>query len=262
MLWDCSTTPMTRPSLRPVRKEIVITPAAEELRRYIEASKLAPDAPLPPETHLSRMLGISRNSVREALRILDGLGFIQKAPGKRVVVRSLSTVRQHEPAAAVDEAQLASALGVAHQVRFLVEEKCAEIAATRRSEAAIAQIEGHLGSFAEALKRSDYSAASHAHEDFHRSIVLAADNAFLTALFDQARRVESSVLRAGHGTLKDRRQLPMHGAVLKAIRAGDPAAAVDSLCKHFHTVAPVVEFLFTKTPKGRAPRPAGGGGGR
>src|SRR5262249_45252270 len=122
---------MSTPAIRPIRKESVISRAAEEIRRFIEASKLGPDAPLPPATQPSRRLGISRNSVREALRILDGLGFIQKAPGKRVVVRSLSTVRQHEPAVD-DEARLAAALGVAHQVRILVEEKCAALAATSR----------------------------------------------------------------------------------------------------------------------------------
>ena len=32
------------------------------------------------------MLGISRNSVREALRVLHGLGHVEKAAGRRVVV--------------------------------------------------------------------------------------------------------------------------------------------------------------------------------
>ena len=32
------------------------------------------------------MLGISRNSVREALRVLHGLGYVEKSDGRRVVV--------------------------------------------------------------------------------------------------------------------------------------------------------------------------------
>ena len=46
-----------------IQTESVITKAAEELRRFIEARDLGPGEALPPETQLSTMLGISRNSV-------------------------------------------------------------------------------------------------------------------------------------------------------------------------------------------------------
>src|ERR1700741_77863 len=70
----------------PLQRDSVITRAAQELCRLIEAEDLAPGAPLPTETRLAQMLGISRNSVREALRVLHGLGYVEKAAGRRVVV--------------------------------------------------------------------------------------------------------------------------------------------------------------------------------
>ena len=57
----------------PIRRESVISQAAQEICRCIEAERLSPGDALPPETRLSEMLGISRNSVREALRVLHGL---------------------------------------------------------------------------------------------------------------------------------------------------------------------------------------------
>jgi DNA-binding GntR family transcriptional regulator len=189
------------------------------------------------------MLGISRNSVREALRILDGLGFVQKLPNRRVVATSPNAIRLQEPLVGLDDVQVASALGVAHYVRILVEQTCARLAAERRTEADLAELDSHLASFAEALKRRDYSAASHAHVGFHRAIVSAANNPILTSFFDEARRVESDVLRRGRGTFKDRRQLPLHAAIVKAIRDRDPDRAAASVRKHFQTVAPLVEFL-------------------
>ena len=52
----------------PIKRDSVISQAAQEICRIIEAERLAPGDTLPPETRLSQMLGISRNSVREALR--------------------------------------------------------------------------------------------------------------------------------------------------------------------------------------------------
>ena len=70
----------------PIKRDSVISQAAQEICRIIEAERLAPGETLPPETRLSQMLGISRNSVREALRVLHGLGYVEKAAGRRVVV--------------------------------------------------------------------------------------------------------------------------------------------------------------------------------
>ena len=46
----------------PIRRDSVISQAAQEICRFIEAERLAPGEALPPETRLSQMLGISRNS--------------------------------------------------------------------------------------------------------------------------------------------------------------------------------------------------------
>ena len=73
----------------PIRRESVISQAAQEICRVIEAERLSPGEALPPETRLSALLGISRNSVREALRVLHGLGYVEKAAGRRVVVTAV-----------------------------------------------------------------------------------------------------------------------------------------------------------------------------
>src|ERR1700680_5058158 len=73
--WGCSTMGYS-PS--PIKRESVISQAAQEICRFIEAERLAAGDGLPPETKLSQMLGISRNSVREALRVLHGLGYVEK----------------------------------------------------------------------------------------------------------------------------------------------------------------------------------------
>ena len=48
----------------PIKRESVISRAAQEICRFIEAEQLGPGDALPPETRLAQMLGISRNSLR------------------------------------------------------------------------------------------------------------------------------------------------------------------------------------------------------
>jgi len=78
----------------PIRRESVISQAAQEICRVFEAERLSAGEALPPETRLSELLGISRNSVREALRVLHGLGYVEKAAGRRVVVTRCRARRQ------------------------------------------------------------------------------------------------------------------------------------------------------------------------
>src|SRR3984885_11043480 len=70
----------------PIRRDSVITQAAQEICRLIEAERLGPGDALPTEPRLADMLGVSRNSVRESLRVLHGLGYVEKAAGRRVTV--------------------------------------------------------------------------------------------------------------------------------------------------------------------------------
>lgn len=231
----------------PIARESVITKAAEEIRRLIQTEGLKPNERLPPETELSRMLGISRNSVREALRILDGLGFVEKQPGHRVVVKS---ARGAPAPRQLDRASLADAIPVAYRVRLAIEEKCAELLAGDASETAVAELEAQLGRLREALKRRDSPAAARAHETFHAVLVAGPGNPLLSSMFEPLRIVVAEMSRQGQGMFKHGRPVELHGAIVDAIRARDSRAAGQAVRRHFRAVASLVEFL-SKSPGGR-----------
>ena len=231
----------------PIARESLITRTAEELRRWIRAEALAPGAPLPPETHLARMLGISRNSLREALRILDGLGFVEKQPGRRVVVRA-ATAR---PRPSFDRTVLADAVPALHQARLAIEERAAVLATANATDADMAEIDSHLARFTEALKRGDASAAGDAHDSFHVAVITAAHNPILLSLFSEVCGLLAGVSTEGRQTLTERRQGPLHGGIVQAIRARDARRAATAVRRHFHTVAPLLEFI-SKDRRGEA----------
>jgi DNA-binding FadR family transcriptional regulator len=60
------------------------------IKRYILDHQLQAGDPLPPETHLVRDLGVSRSSVREAVKALESLGILETRPGRGLYVRPFS----------------------------------------------------------------------------------------------------------------------------------------------------------------------------
>ena len=64
--------------------------AVTEIRRYLSANQLAPGTKLPPERVFIEQLGVSRSSVREALRVLATMGLIQVRHGDGMYVTAPS----------------------------------------------------------------------------------------------------------------------------------------------------------------------------
>jgi DNA-binding FadR family transcriptional regulator len=62
----------------------------DRIKRYIVEHDLEGGDALPPETQLTRDLGVSRSSVREAVKALESLGILETRPGKGLYVRPFS----------------------------------------------------------------------------------------------------------------------------------------------------------------------------
>src|SRR6202165_754788 len=131
----------------PILRESLTSQEAKELCRYIESEKLGAGDALPPETRLSQMLGISRNSLREALRVLHGLGHVEKTAGRRVVV----TAAGQGGKSVFDQSVLVEAAPVANEVRSHIAQKCAELSAERLTAAETGELERALAALEEAI---------------------------------------------------------------------------------------------------------------
>jgi len=64
--------------------------AQRAIQDYVLNNKLSAGDPLPGEMELARQLGISRNSVREAVRALESIGILEVRRGRGVFVRAFS----------------------------------------------------------------------------------------------------------------------------------------------------------------------------
>src|SRR5215475_13933095 len=242
----------------PIRRESVITRAAEEICRLIEAERLAPGSALPPETRLSQLLGISRNSVREALRVLHGLGYVEKAAGRRVVVTAASQGGK----SMFDESVLIEAAPTANEVRSHIAQRCAELAAERLTAAELGELERDLVGLEEAIARQDMAAAKSAHDAFHGLFLASGRNPLLVAMFNQAQVARLSNVSPEHRSFYDPRHLAHHRALLRALRKRDGRAARAVVRKHFQSLGLMLEFVSRTRRKpaqvlSLVPRPRG-----
>ena len=77
-----------RISMKPIEKKSLYLKISDAIYRYIQMNNLQPGDKLPSEHDMSSMLQTSRNSVREALRILEDRGLIYVKTGSGVFINN------------------------------------------------------------------------------------------------------------------------------------------------------------------------------
>lgn len=177
-----STTPSAAPAIAPVEQTRSIHLRAQEsIKDFIAKSQLLPGSPLPPEGALAKQLGISRNSVREAIKALESLGVVETRRGSGlfvgdftfdVLLDNLPYGLQSDMSELSDLLEVRRVLetGMAHRVLELVDES--QLQSLRR-------VLDDMRSRAEA-------GSSFPEEDraFHQQLYAKVDNRVLTKLID------------------------------------------------------------------------------
>lgn len=204
-----------------VRKTALVESVVAQLERLLGDGAWSVGQRLPSEQRLADELGVGRSTVREAVRVLVSQGLVQPRQGAGTFVRA------REPRAGDLPARLRRA-GVleVYEVRHGLEVQAARLAAARRSDTDLRQMDDALARRRRARSAGRHRAFVDADLDFHRTVVAAAGNPVLGELFDvfaDALRAALLDLAADPGYAEDTHA--HHVALGEAIRAGDAAAA-------------------------------------
>jgi GntR family transcriptional regulator, galactonate operon transcriptional repressor len=190
----------------------------------------SPGTALLPE-ELEGELGISKSVLREALRVLAAKGLVVSRQKRGTIVRSRSDWNL------LDESLLRwlgepddAFIEDINEVRKIVEPAVAELAAERRTDGDLDDLENALAGMEKA--GSDAAAVIQADLLFHRLLLFAAHNELLSRMevvIEAGLRVRDEVVHRGKSWPD---ATPGHRAVYEAVRAGDAAgarSAMDSL---------------------------------
>lgn len=210
--------------IAPLIKRSLVDQALEQLRWRITEGKWAIGERLPTEPELSAELGISRNTVREAMRVLAFCGLIDIRQGDGSYLRSMT-----DPLGAM-RALSHCTLGQAQETRQILEVEAVGLAAARRTEDDLNGLHEALKASAE-LYHGDLEAYISADLVFHARLVDAAHNPALSELYQYFSAVIGAQLRQTLN-ISPRRQavFDLHITLLDAVEHQDPERA-KSICR-------------------------------
>jgi GntR family transcriptional repressor for pyruvate dehydrogenase complex len=206
--------------------------AIGKIKDMIVSGELGPGDRLPREADLAERLGLSRSSLREAVRALSLIRVLDVRQGDGTYVTSLEPGLLLEGVGTAVELVQGETLLEVIEVRRMVEPVATGLAASRISAGQLAEVKGHLEAMREA--RDDVERLIRHDAAFHRAVIAATGNRTLTALLE---RISSQTLRArGWRGLVDAnaagRTLAEHEAIYAALAAGDPVLSQAAAMLH------------------------------
>jgi DNA-binding FadR family transcriptional regulator len=217
--------------------------------------QMQPGASLPSEGELSARFGVSRVTVREAVKMLAGRGLLELARGRRAVVSEpdssslgefMSWIVKHDPKGVFDLIEIRQSLEVLS----------AGLAARRAARLSINAVEANLIGMREVAAAGkagsggvDEVAFHRFDVNFHESLAVASGNRILVSLFEaMGPALKRSFFLARRGRhlrgQSSERVIAMHQLILDKVQAGDAAGAEAAMRAHLADAARDMQSAF------------------
>lgn len=213
----------------------------EEVARQIEGlilKKLQPGDKLPSERELAEMLGVSRSSIRDAIRSLELVGLVEPRQGAGTIVREVTADSLLNPLSnlLVRQRQQVSEL---LDFRKMLEPPLAARAATHASAEEIDEMAEILDRQDKKLRLGELPIDEDS--EFHYSLAMASGNSVvlkvLDMLMDLLRETRERSLQIEG---RPQKSLAGHRRILAAIKRHDAEAAKAAMRRHIEDIEEIV----------------------
>lgn len=225
-------------TIKKVKYHRVYEDVIEQIEKMIIEGNYNPGDVLPTERELAQSFGISRNTLREAFRILEREGLVETRPGGgRYVSKSLG--KEDETKRIIENIEKATILELL-EARKIFEIGIVELAAMRATEQDLQEIETALKKWGVIDRDSDDPV--NPDQAFHLSIAKATHNMVLVNLIE----LHMDIIRRTRMKTEEipgRKQeiYEEHLAIFKALQARDPQRAKEALMSHLEKVAETIK---------------------
>ncbi|MFZ3263266.1 MAG: FadR/GntR family transcriptional regulator [Terriglobales bacterium] len=223
--------------LEAIPRNRVYTEVAKQLQASI-VDKLKPGDMLPPERELVQRFGVSRSSIRDAIRSLEAVGLLEPRQGVGTVVRELSADAVVNPVASV-LLQKRKAIDDLMDVRNIIEPALAGRAALHASREQIAELQAILKRQEEKVRRDELTTEEDS--SFHYTIAVAADNSVMLklvhVLMDLLHETRERSLQVGG---RQEKSLAGHRRILAALKQGNADEAEAAMRGHLSEIQKIV----------------------
>lgn len=227
----------------PVKNQRVYAQIVEQILDLINRGEYQPGMQLPIERDLAKMFGVSRPTLREALTVLQMMGFIETVPGQGTFISKGSkseTNSQELKRILNDESPI-----MTMKARMAFEPSVATEAAHRRSKESLQKLDKIL----EPLRNDPVNGGIQSDIDrsFHLELAVATGNPVLiqmqTVIFDlMGQTLWTTMIRNTWGSSPTfwEEGLQEHISILEAVRRKDALTAGKCVREHLQRVEQVM----------------------
>ncbi len=222
-----------------IHRVSLVNDIAEKILSYIVEQSLKPGDKLPSEKILSENLRVSKFPLREALSRLQALGIISVMHGKGAFVAEFNVKEILLKLSPILRNQ--SGLNVLHIVEARIALECpvAELAAMRRNEQIINELEVKLNEMERELNNRD--AFINADIEFHEILASATENPIFEDLVAIFHNLMHIVQVSFPDDIKARsKSLEYHKEIFTAVRDRNPEQARTSMRKHLENIMEIL----------------------
>ena len=198
--------------------------AIEKIKAMITSGALRAGDRLPREADLAASLGLSRSSLREAVKALELVNILDVRRGDGTYVTSLEPRLLLEALSFITDFHRDDTVLEFLQVRRILEPAATAMAAERISEKQIEELRSHVDSLGASPSTEELVAND---LEFHRGIIAVAGNSVLASLLESMSgpttraRIWRGLTQGG----TTERTLAEHRAILDALAAHEPELA-------------------------------------
>src|SRR5580658_8558409 len=218
---------------RPIKTARAFEEIADQIRAELVSRRLRPGDRLPAERVLAEQFGVSRNTLREALRSLENSGLLrlQKGAAGGAFVREstgdavIAGLRDMFHLGAIQPEHLTEA-------RVMIESIAVRTACERATREDIEALNANIAAAERAARdKSDFYDQAAIHLEFHRILARATKNPVMVIVMDALIDVMQHFIRA-IGQKRNPWVIPSRRRFMKHFEAGESDAAVEEMEQH------------------------------
>ena len=237
---------------KPIRPKKISEEIVQQIKDLISTGQLKPSDRIPSERELANLLGVSRPSVREALMVLEAMGFVESRQGGGTYVRTLTESTLADPLSNLVGQKDPSILHSLVEVRMGLETWAAFLAGQRATDEDIERMRNLYRVMEEQAAKGGWDADVDA--EFHYAITAASHNTIQMHVLDTIHSLFHATIQValmefyqkeGHIALL----LKHHREILEAIAAHDPELARKKMETHLRMVEEKMATLLKEGEK-------------
>lgn len=203
----------------------------DAIKEMIKEEKFKPGDKFYSENELTKELGVSRSSIREAVKILETIGQVNVIQGKGIFIADMQGQRFKAFSTWLKSNE--QAIKDNFEVRLIIEPKAARYAAQKANDKDLQELEEEYTQFVKSAEENNIEDAIVCDGRFHRLLAKATKNKTLYFLMKaMTTKLSTGWISSLYTPGRMQKTITEHGDILKAIKNRDQPGAENAMTRH------------------------------